>query len=180
MLNRFLLIAVATACIIFSIRSMSSASASESHNDGFKRELYKVELDESIMNRPALVAVWQQYGKMKARWRDGLFREEFPNESKYRLTLREELECRKHLAEQWEKLKAANPKYSDRYLDNLVKVKDSRYFTEYIYSYFKKGHWQVNKDKLLLDEFKRWRKLNMKGPKKETRVKIVKIEFAEW
>ena len=180
MLNRFLLIAVVTSCIIVSIRSMSSASASENNNDGFKRELYKVELDESIMNRPALVAIWQQYGQMKARWRDGLFRVEFPDESKYRLTLKEEFECRKHLAEQWETLKASSPKYSDRYLDNLVKVKNSRYFKEYIYSYFKKRHWKVDKDKLKLDEFKRWCKLNMKGPKKETPVKIVKIEFAEW
>ncbi len=67
MLTRILLIAVVTSCIILSIRSMSSASASENNNDGFKRELYKVELDESIMNRPALVAIWRQYGQMKAR-----------------------------------------------------------------------------------------------------------------
>jgi hypothetical protein len=180
MLNRFLLIAIATACIILSIRSMSSASGSENSDDGFKRELYKVELDESIMNRPALAAVWQQYGQMKASWRAGLFQAEFPGESKYRLTLKEELECRKHLAEQWEQLKATNPKYSDKYLDNLVKAKNSPYFKEYIYSYFKKGHWKVDKDKLHLDEFRRWSELNMKGPKEETRVKIVKIEFAEW
>ncbi len=180
MLNRLLLVATVILCIVLSIRNLPSASATEDDQSGFKRELYKVEVHESIMGNPSLAAIWRQYGEMKAGWRSDTFRARFPDESKYRYTFEEEYECRQHLAEQWEELKATSPQLSDKYLDNLVKVKNSRYFKEYVYVYFGKSSWKTDEDKLRLDEFKKWCKSNLKGPKKETRVNVTKIEFAEW
>lgn len=180
MFNRVLLAGIVILFAFLSIRSFPSASATESDQPGFKKELYRVELDEGIIDKPALAAVWHQYGEMKVDWRTERFQSQFPNETKYRYTFEEEYECRMHLAEQWEKLKSENPRFSDEYLDNLVKVKNSRYFREYIYSYFKEGSWNYDKDRLCLDEFKRWRKLHMDGKKKATEVKLVEIELAEW
>jgi hypothetical protein len=179
-MNRLaLLIAVALSVSVILI-SISSASQDEAQGQRFKRELYRVILDRDIMDRPALVTVWQKYGEMKAKWRSELFYAEFPSESKYRYTFKEELECRAFLAEQWSIIRKQKSRFTDRYLDNLVTVKDSRYFKEHIYSHFKKGSWRIDGDKLFLDEYKKWRKKHLKGPKKETRIKLEKIELAEW
>ena len=167
-------------CAFFSIKTISSVSATENGSEGFKKVLFKIEVDKDILDNPALVSVWSQYGKLKVKWKTEIFRTEFPNESIYRPTFKEEYECRLHLAEQWEKLKESNPQFSDRYLDNLVKVKNSHFLKEYVYSYFKKKEWEVDKDKFFLDEFKKWRKNNLKGPKKETHIKLTRIELTEW
>lgn len=167
-------------CVSVILISISSASQNEAQAQRFKRELYRVILDRDITDRPALVTTWQKYGEMKAKWRSELFYAEFPSESKYRYTFKEELECRAFLAEQWSIIRKQNSRFTDSYLDNLVKVKDSRYFREYIYSHFRKGSWRIDGDKLFLDEYKKWRKKHLKGPKKETRVKLEKIELAEW
>jgi len=179
-MNRLITAAIAVIAIIFSLEAISSANATENSKEGFKRALYKVEVSKSITDKPALVSVWRQYGELKAKWRTEIFHKEYPTETKYRYTFREEYDCRMLLANQWETLKKSNPRFSDEYLDNLVRVKNSRYFNEYIFSCFKKGDWKVDKDSFYLDEYKKWAKNNMKGSKKQTKVKLVEIELAEW
>lgn len=180
MFRRMLFIIASAACILVLAHGFPAVSATESESSGFKKRLWKVEVHRSVMGKPALATVWRQYGEMKANWRSEKFFEVFPTETKYRYTFREELECRKFLAEKWEYLKKTSPRFSDEYLDNLVKVKNSRYFDEYIYTYFREGSWHIDKDRLYLEEFKKWCKINMKGSKKETRIDLVEVELAEW
>lgn len=177
-MNRLAFAVVLCVCVV--LIGISSASQDEPPGQRFKRELYRVILDRDIMDRPALVSVWQKYGEIKAKWRSELFNKEFPNDSKYRYTFKEELDCRAFLAEQWTIIKKQKKRFTDRYLDNLVAAKNSRYFKEYIYSNFRKGSWRIDGDKLFLDEYKKWRKKHLKGPMKETRVTLEKIELAEW
>jgi hypothetical protein len=154
--------------------------ADEQKSNGFKRELYNVELDESIRDKPAQVAVWGYYGDLKARWRTEIFKQRFPSESEYRYTFEEEFECRRALAEQWEGLKKSEARFSDKYLDNLSRAKNSAFFKEYIFSEFREDEWRLQKDSFDLQKYRKWADENLKGPKKETRVKLVKIDLAEW
>ncbi|MFH1891633.1 MAG: hypothetical protein ABIK83_03005 [Candidatus Zixiibacteriota bacterium] len=179
-MNKSVLTAVAAFFALLIVHAFASVPEEGSANSGFKRVLYTVELDKSVLNKPALAIVWRQYGELKVKWRTEIFRERFPEVESYHSTFEEEYECRKFLAEKWEELQNTRASHKDAYLENLVKVKNSRYFREYIYSYFKKGSWNIDKDKLYLDEFKKWREMNMSGPKKETHVELKKIELAEW
>lgn len=179
-MNRLVLTAVAVLFALLIVHAFASVPEQDSGKSGFKRELWRVELDKSIMNEPALAVVWRQYGELKVKWRTEIFRERFPREKSYRYTFEEEYDCRKLLAEKWEEMQGTRGERSNTYLDNLVKVKNSRYFKEYIYSYFKKGDWDVNENILYLDDFKKWRDLYMDGPKKETHVELKKIELVEW
>jgi hypothetical protein len=179
-MNRLVLTAVTVFFALLIVHAFASVPEQESGKSGFKRELWTVELDKSVMNKPALAVVWRQYGELKVKWRTEIFRERFPDEKSYRYTFAEEYECRKLLAEKWEELQGTRGKHEDDYLDNLVKVKNSRFFKEYIYSYFKNGDWDVNENILYLDDFKKWCDLNLDGPKKETHIDLKKIEMAEW
>ncbi len=176
-------LATFVAVVLFAfvtLMSITAASQDDSRNQRLKRELYRVVVDKSITDRPALVTTWQKYGELKAKWRTELFYAEFPKEKKYRYTFKEELECRAFLADQWSIIRKQNVRFTDKYLDNLVKAKNSRYFREYVYSNFRKGSWHIDGDKLFLDEYKKWQKKHLKGPKKEPHIKLEKIKLAEW
>lgn len=179
-MSKIVLSAVAVLFVLLIVHAFASVPEEGPANSGFKRVLYTVELDKKVLNKPALAIVWRQYGELKVKWRTEIFRERFPDAESYQSTFEEEYECRKFLAEKWEELKDTRSATEDAYLDNLVKVKNSRYFREYIYSYFKEGNWDIDEDELYLDEFKKWKKLYMNGPKSETHVELKKIELAEW
>ena len=125
------------------------------------KTIYNIKLSEAIMDNPQVLMAWQRYAKFKQEWRQKLFFEQFPDEKKYRYSYKEELDCRKRLAEYWIEFKKTNPKAHDEYLDDLVKVYGSIYFPEYIYRYYKDGSWEVRKDRFRLDEFKKWAKENL-------------------
>lgn len=142
------------------------------------RIIYNIKLSEDIMDKPQILMAWQMYAKYKQEWRQQLFFEQFPDEKKYRYSYKEELDCRKKLAEYWRDYKKTNPNVSDEYLDDLVKVYGSIYFPEYIYKYFKAGSWEVRKDRFRLDEFKKWAKENLGRhyPKTYSHVEEVKLK----
>lgn len=178
--SRFGFVFVAALCLLASLRAFSQASGQSANAAGFKREIYRVELDSYVTGKPVLAAAWTHYGELKAKWRSELFFERHPNENEYRYTFQEEYACRKALAKKWADLKRRHPSLSDRYLDNLLKVDNSRYFDEYIYSCFAEGSWNVNQDDFYMDEYKLWKKNNIKGPDKETHVKVVEVKLSEW
>jgi len=166
--------------LLASLRAFSEASGQSTSASGFKREIYRVELDSRVAGKPMLAAAWTHYGELKAKWKSDLFYQKFPEEYEYRYTFDEEYACRRALADKWAELKKRHPSLSDRYLDNLLRVKNSRYFDEYIYTSFKEGSWNLDDDDFYLDEYKKWRKKNLKGPQKETHVKVVEVKLSEW
>ncbi len=125
------------------------------------KAIYNIKLSEDILDKPQVLMAWQMYAKYKQEWRQQKFFEQFPDEKKYRYSYKEELDCRKQLAEYWIDYKKTYPNAQDKYLDELVKVYGSIYFPEYIYKYFKEGSWEVRKDRFRLDEFKTWAKENL-------------------
>jgi len=180
MTNRLSVVVIIALCLLASIRAFSVAFADEENSGSFKREIYRVEVDKSVTGVPPVATVWRMFGEYKVKWRTEIFFEKHPDEKKYRYTFAEERDCRLYLADQWEKLNPDKRRYSDQYLENLVKVRNSRYFDEYIYANFRKGSWDVDKEDFYLDEYKKWRKRNMKGSRKETKVKLIRVELAEW
>jgi hypothetical protein len=123
--------------------------------------IYNIRLSDDVLDKPQVLMAWQMYAKFKQEWRQERFFEQFPDEKKYRYSYKEELDCRKKLAEYWRDYKKTNPKVSDEYLDDLVKVYGSIYFPEYVYKYFRSRSWEVRKDRFRMDEYKAWAKENL-------------------
>ncbi|NIR65805.1 MAG: hypothetical protein GWO41_08505, partial [candidate division Zixibacteria bacterium] len=83
--------------LIFIIAAFACGQA----NADDKMVFYKVVISEDIMEDPHAVAAWREYANAKKEWREELFFQTFPDEKKYRYSYREELDCRKRLAEYW-------------------------------------------------------------------------------
>ncbi len=149
----------------------SPAQASE------KDHFYSIKLAKEILSDPHAMAAWHIYGTFKQEWRDSIFFRHYPNEKKYRYTYKEELDCRKRLAEHWMTFKKTNPRVENRYLDDLVKAYRSVYFPEYVYKYFKQHSWNVKKDRFRLKEFKKWVKLYIKGHRPKTLAHLEEVDF---
>jgi hypothetical protein len=151
------------------------ASTAEAENT---RAIYNIKLSEDILDKPQVLMAWQIYAKCKQEWRGQRFFEQFPEEKKYRYSYKEELDCRKRLAEYWRDYRKTYPNASDDYLDDLVKVYSSIYFPEYIYKYFKAGSWEVRKDRFRLDEFKTWARENLgrHHPKTYSHLEEIKLK----
>lgn len=78
-----------------------------------------------------------------------------------------EYRARRHLVDSWEEKRGPDSK--DAYLDALREVDFAGFLAEYLVHYHGKNHW-VLPDGLRLDEFKRWRRENLRHHKPETRV----------
>lgn len=139
--------------------------------------IYQVKISQDVMTKPHVMAAWRIYGDARLKWRTEKFFEQFPDEKEYRYTYKEELDCRKRLAEHWINYTAKYPDVSDEYLDELAIASKSLFFPEYIYYYFREGSWEMEKDRFRLDDFKRWKKEYIKGHRAETKVEIKKIEL---
>jgi hypothetical protein len=140
-------------------------------------KMYRVKISQDVLDEPFAMAAWRVYGDAKLEWRTEKFFEQFPDEKKYRYTYKEELDCRKRLAEYWEDYTRANPRVSNKYLDQLVAVSKSLYFPEYIYAYFRSSSWEIEKDRFRLDEFKRWKKEYLKGHHPETMIELEEFKL---
>jgi hypothetical protein len=166
--SNFILIGIISILAIF-------ASQPAKADDG--PVIYKVVISEEVMDDPHALSAWREYAKFKKEWRKELFFKTFPDEKKYRFTYKEELDCRKRLAEYWIDMKKRNPELSNEYLDKLTSVYNSLYFPEYIYKYFHAGSWEVRKNRFRLDEFKEWAKDNLGWhfPKTYSHLDVVKF-----
>jgi hypothetical protein len=142
-----------------------------------KGHFYRIKIAKEILTDPHAMAAWRIYGQFKQEWRDSIFFRHYPDEDKYRFTYKEELDCRKRLAEYWITFKKANPGVENRYLDDLVKAFRSVYFPEYVYKYFNQGSWNVKKDRFRLKEFKKWVKLYIKGHQPKTLAHLEEVDF---
>lgn len=159
--------------LIFIIAAFACGQA----NADDKMVFYKVVISEDIMEDPHAVAAWREYANAKKEWREELFFQTFPDEKKYRYSYREELDCRKRLAEYWIDLKGRNPGISNPYLDQLAQVYNSLYFPEYIYKYFRSRSWEVRKNRFRLDEFKEWAKDNLNSHNPRTYSHLDEVKF---
>ena len=160
--------------ILFALVLGPLMQSSASEIDGV---IYQVRISQDIMTKPHVMAAWRIYGDERLQWRTEKFFEQFPDEKKYRYTYKEELDCRKRLAEHWISYTAKYPDVTDEYLDELAIASKSLFFPEYIYYYFREGSWEMEKDRFRLDDFKRWKKEYIKGHNTETKVEIKKIKL---
>lgn len=163
-------ICIMALIVIFSAPSLPAQASEADH-------FYSIKIHKEILTNPHAMAAWRLYGKFKQEWRDSIFFRHFPNEKKYRYTYKEELDCRKRLAEYWINFRKANPRVENRYLNDLVKAYRSVYFPEYVYKYFRKGSWKVKKDRFRLKEFKKWVKLYIRGHRPKTLAHLEEVDF---
>ena len=113
------------------------------------------------------LAPWLVYAGARSIWMETKFYQEYPAESSYRYTFREEFEARDSCAMLWIKLKEKDG-LQNRYLDDLTMVKRSGFLREYIWSYFKNSDWKEPED-LRLDDFAKWRYVHLTEHIPETR-----------
>jgi hypothetical protein len=156
------IVAVLVAVLI--IGTLSSTTLTAENYGTF----YRVKIHEEVLTKPHALTAWKYYGASKEEWRKELFFKQFPNEKKYFPSYKEELNCRRQLAQYWINQKKNNSNVTDRYLDDLVRAYNSMYFPEYVYKYFKKSSWKVKKNRFRLKEFKKWAKQNIKGHRAKT------------
>lgn len=79
-----------------------------------------------------------------------------------------EFTARRHLVETWDEYRHSEPA-GDRYLDDLIRVRDAGFLDEYTVYYFGKSHWQVPIE-VRVDEFRGWRKRELARHRPETRL----------
>lgn len=80
-----------------------------------------------------------------------------------------EFTARWHLVEAWEAQRAEHVGSTDKYLDDLVRVRDAGFLDEYTVYYFGKKHWQVPAE-VRVDEFRAWQRQNLRKHKPQQRI----------
>lgn len=80
-----------------------------------------------------------------------------------------EFKSRSHLAGAWQEKRQQNQSITDDYLDALSRVRDAGFLAEYTVRFFGKKHWELPEG-LRVNEFRAWRKKNLRGHKPETRI----------
>jgi len=139
--------------------------------------MYRIKINEEVLSKPYSLTAWQYYGQCKKEWRTELYFKQFPNAKKYKPSYKEELNCRRKLAQYWIEQKKVDPGLKDRYLDDLVKAYYSMYFPEYVYKYFKKSSWNVKKNRFRLKEYKKWAKKTIRGHRAKTMAHLEKTDL---
>lgn len=131
----------------------------------------QVIFDLSLDGRDDAAAAWMAYGLNHVLWHREEFSKKFPDETSYRYTFEEEVDCRTTLAKVWTELRQANPALKDKYLDELASVYSSGFIKKYVFSYFNLPEWQVNED-LKIDDYRVWAEENIPGHEPQTLVTV--------
>lgn len=80
-----------------------------------------------------------------------------------------EIMAREHLLDAWEDQRREHEGAADRYLDSLAAVRAAGFLDEYTVHYFGRRNWRVPAE-LQADEFRRWRRMNLRRHEPETRL----------
>lgn len=114
-----------------------------------------------------VLAPWLFYAGIRAHWMEKKFLDRNPGAISYQYTFTEEVEARKGCAGLWREVRAKDG-LTNRYLDDLVAVEEEDFLREYIWTYLKDVTW-VQPEGLRLPEFDRWRSINLRDHRPETR-----------
>lgn len=117
---------------------------------------------------------WLAYAGIRLRWRTKTYQEKNPGAGPYRYTFAEEAAARDASARVWIERREFQKGKPDAYLDQLIEVFKSGYIPEYTWTYLRDPLW-AEPDGLRLAEFDRWRAVNLKDHRVETRARV---EFA--
>ena len=80
-----------------------------------------------------------------------------------------EFMAREHLLDTWEDQRREHEGTADPYLDSLATVRAAGFLDEYTVHYFGRRDWRVPAE-VRLDEFRRWRRTNLRRHEPETRL----------
>jgi len=80
-----------------------------------------------------------------------------------------EFTARQHLLDTWESQREEHAGAADRYLDDLLKVREAGFLDEYVVRYFGRSHWQVPVE-VRVDAFRAWQRENLRGHRPTTRI----------
>lgn len=80
-----------------------------------------------------------------------------------------ELAARRILADSWAEHRAGRPGIDDRYLDDLIEVRDAGFLDAYTAYYLGRNGWQVPDD-VDVDSFEAWRHQNLHRHRVRTRI----------
>ncbi len=80
-----------------------------------------------------------------------------------------EFTARQHLLDTWESQREEHSGAADRYLNDLLRVREAGFLDEYVVRYFGQHHWQVPVE-VRVDEFRAWQRENLRGHQPATRI----------
>jgi tetratricopeptide (TPR) repeat protein len=87
-----------------------------------------------FQNLPAeTIPAWQEYVRQKLLWREGKFKETFPQSPFHHESCREESECLQQTTLQWQRMKEKNPALKNAELDYLLAVTVDEMLEAFIY-----------------------------------------------
>lgn len=121
--------------------------------------------DRALTDGDPVVQSWVSYSLTRSACQLRLGGENPARASSYRC----ELTARQHLLDSWEEKRAGRPGVSDRYLDELLTVRNAGFLDEYTVRYFGHSTWQVPAE-LDAADFQAWRRKHLRGHKAETRI----------
>jgi hypothetical protein len=113
------------------------------------------ELQEKSGQREA----WLAYAMKRRLWIDGTFHERYPRETVYRYTFEEELDAREAASSVWAEMRDGN-RLSDRYFEELDRVRSAGYLPEYVWYCLPREHWETPRG-LRTREFAQWLNANL-------------------
>ncbi len=93
-----------------------------------------ITLDSSVGKHDPASSAWLMYGMNRALWSGDKFKKEFPNEPKYRRTLREEADCLSVMISSLKEQKdyKKHPEKLDASLQELIKIQDAGFLEPFV------------------------------------------------
>jgi len=132
--------------------------------------------DAGLKGKPGGVsAAWMGYGMARASWIADHVLGKGADPTTYRRSFDEEVAGRETLAKIWTEMKQSEPA-ADTYLDQLENVQKAGYLAEYVWAYLRSPDWKAPSSGLRLDEFDKWKAVNLDGHKPETFADVIVVE----
>lgn len=127
-----------------------------------------VDADSLKGESPAIMAAWMGYASGRALWISGHIKANPSEAATYTRTFEEEVEGRESLAKIWTELKAEQADLRNRYLDQLVRVRDATLLREYVWMNLRSENWKEQPADLQLERYREWAARNLVGHVVET------------
>ena len=167
MFLRFQLSILILSCLF----SFSCVQSEPQFVSQMKAPEYEMVLDKSLVSNLDVLAPWMVYGGSRSLWVKEKYLKKNPSEKIYRYSFEEELDARAELIRYW-KGKKEEVLLSDEYLDQLLRIYNANFLSEYVWYYFRNDDWKEPSKKLKMNEFMKWKQNNLKAHTPLTLVSI--------
>lgn len=117
------------------------------------------------MDDDPVLQSWVAYSLMKSTCQLDIGGENPARNSSYGC----EFTARQHLLNAWVDQRAEHGGIANRYLDELLRVREAGFLDEYVVRYFGRKHWQIPVE-VQVDNFRAWQREHLRKHKPVTRI----------